>query len=261
MNSSSAYGMVSRLVGLNILAATTAGTITAGYITVQRYSNTINIFGGTSASPSLGTGVTQGYMTECAMLNEDAATAHLCGIEYDFGSMSGATDTYTDSGVSMPTKTIRIEGADVSIQTAALRAYAVITTTMTNAGTYTYDITYVNQDGTTGRTATIVIPAQAAVNSAFDIIPHLQAGDTGIQNITNVTLTAGNPSGGVINFKGVLPLGFSSVVLAGGFSTIDPLSTTMPMFPIANTDVIAFYRFGSTAANNLLAHIGIVADY
>jgi len=260
MYSSATYGMVSRFFNLNMLATTTAATVDCGKVTAQRYLQSVNIFGGTTASPSLGTGVTQGYVTECAMLQEDTASC-LCGIEYNFGSISGATDTYTDSGVSMPTKTIRIEGADSSIQTAALNAFAVVSTTFAGAGTYTYAITYVNQDGTGSRTATLIIPTTALINSAFDIIPHLQAGDTGIQNITNVALTAGNPSAGVLSFRGLLPINFSRTATAGVVVCSDPLTSTLPMFPIANSDVLAFYRLGASSTNCLFIHLAIVADY
>jgi hypothetical protein len=261
MNSSSAYGMVSRVITQFIPAVTTAATTTCGLTSRQRYPASINVFGGTTADPSLGTGVTQVYLTDFMGFTEDTPQIILCGIEYNFGTMSGVTDTYTDSGVSMPSKTIRIEGADSAVQTAALVCHAVVTTAFSGTGTYTYAITYTNQDGTTGRTATIVVPNGSALYSAFDLIPHLQAGDTAIRDITACALTAGNPSAGVLTFYGLLPLAMSQTATVSTTGPNDILSTNFPMFPIANTDEIAFYSSGQATSNRLVAYLALIGDY
>ena len=260
MYSAQNYGTVSRNGSYYLSASTTAAVVTCGYTTIQRYPFTINIFGGTAASPSLGTGVTGGYMTYFRALNEDTNTHILCGIEYELAyvTANGSSGTFTD-GTALPTKNIRFAGADNSMTVAPLALYAVVSTVMVGAGSYTLTITYANQDGTGSRTATMVIPNVSAVNSAFDILPHLQAGDTSVTDITNITLTG---TSGVVKIKAVFPTGFSLATgIDDSMSYNDPLTNNLPMYPIANTDVLAFYRIGANTTNCLVYNFTIVADY
>jgi hypothetical protein len=71
--------------------------------------------------------------------------------------------------------------------------------TFTTATAFTTTVTYTNQAGTTGRTATM--PTQAAANLTVGkmIQLSLQAGDTGVQKIESVTTTAGAATAGTYN--------------------------------------------------------------
>jgi hypothetical protein len=66
-------------------------------------------------------------------------------------------------------------------------------TTM-GAGTPTLTISYTNQAGTAGRTATLVVPTSAMTAGQVVPIP-LQSGDTGVQTIQTITLSATMTSG------------------------------------------------------------------
>lgn len=65
----------------------------------------------------------------------------------------------------------------------------------TGAGTPTITISYTNQDGTAGRTATNIIAtvASSAIGAVYDI--GLQAGDTGVRSVESLTLSATWTSG------------------------------------------------------------------
>jgi len=71
--------------------------------------------------------------------------------------------------------------------------------TFTSATAFTVTVTYTNQAGATGHTATM--PTQTAANLTLGkmIQLSLQAGDTGIQKIESVTTTIGSAAAGTYN--------------------------------------------------------------
>jgi hypothetical protein len=62
-----------------------------------------------------------------------------------------------------------------------------------SAAAHTVTITYTNQNGDTGRTATVVLPASAGIGRVF--FATLQAGDSGVRQITGVSGSATPPTG------------------------------------------------------------------
>jgi len=73
--------------------------------------------------------------------------------------------------------------------------------TFTSATAFTVSVSYTNQAGTSGRTATM--PTQTAANLTLGkmIQLSLQSGDTGIQQINSVTTTTGSASAGTYNLN------------------------------------------------------------
>lgn len=65
--------------------------------------------------------------------------------------------------------------------------------TALSAAAHTVTITYINQNGDTGRTATVVLPASAGIGRVFWAT--LQAGDSGVRRITGVSGSATPPTG------------------------------------------------------------------
>lgn len=158
-------------------------------------------------------------------------------------------------GVTMPT---RIVGGS-SIQTATLLPMLAVTSALT-ATTPAITITYTDQDANTGNTASLTLPSNAAVESAFCIAPHLASGDTGVQAATNLTASAG--TAGTMKVMGLLPIGeFQSGNFTGPFSIVEPLTRSFPIIPADVNDAIAFYSFGGTSATDLIAALVAVADY
>jgi len=109
----------------------------------------------------------------------------------NFGSFNTGTNVFTDSGFSAPVP--HFFGILEAEVTTALSATAD-----------TLAITYVNQDGVGGRTATAIMPSGAVVGRR--IRATLQAGDTGVQDVTAVTDSAATT--GVVRIQGINQLSF-----------------------------------------------------
>lgn len=106
------------------------------------------------------------------------------------GSHVGTTNTFTP-GMSYS-----------AIQFAPFVSATVTTAIAAGAGSVTYTVGYTNQDGTGGRTGTIVIGRGSAVG--VQVTMTLQSGDYGVRSIQTVTATpvvAGN-----IDLLGIIPL-------------------------------------------------------
>jgi len=88
------------------------------------------------------------------------------------GSYDAATNTFTDSS---------------AYSTPAFGAYIELEVQTTITGNGTYTITYVNEQGVAGRTATAAVPNGAVAGRKF--LATLQIGDIGVRDITAVTET------------------------------------------------------------------------
>ncbi len=226
--------------------STTAATSSCGYTSAQRWPNPFTV-------PSVAAPVTGIVFPNIKLIpstgNPSATT--MAGIEYLLGTVTanGGTGTFAD-GVIMPTKTIR----GTSIQTATQEVYAVVTTVMVGAGSYTLTITYTDQSGNTGATATLTIPNVASVNSAFNITPHLANGDYGMQDITNITLTG---TSGVIKIYGVLVLhkAMTSAQNSSSALQVPPIVMPQQQWVASAGDVISFWKLGDTGTTNIIAQL------
>jgi hypothetical protein len=106
-----------------------------------------------------------------------------------------------------------------------------IVTAMTGATNWRVQITYTNQDGTTGRTS-IQSTAQAAaaltIGKMFQIA--LQAGDTGVQKIESVIVTNAGATAGTFNVLILRPLWTSGRVRTANDGDIHGITKTgMPI--------------------------------
>jgi len=259
LSNAQTYGAIHRTINLpKPPSSTTAANANCGGITGQRMPVSLNIFGGTSSSPSLGASVTGGYITQLRVASPLISTLSILGIEYQMGQVTanGGTGTFVD-GSALPTKSI-VNAGGTSVTIAPLMIFAYVSTTMVGAGTYTLTITYANQDGTGGRTATLTIPNVSVVNSAFDVIPHLQGDDTTMTDITGITLTG---TSGVIKIMALFPVGWSSGTSVDDYNVAtDPLTCTFPFFKIENTDTLAFYRLGAQWTSEAILNYTIVPE-
>lgn len=242
--SSATNGLMQRMYYLKSTAVT-AATTTSGSVTIARLPQRPQM-------PSNGTGVSGFVATNVWSLNSTANTGNLIGIEYELGSLTVSGNTFTD-GVTMPTKTVR--GA--SITTAASLVFAVATVAVT-ATTPTLTITYTDQDGNTNQTATLTLPTSPAINTGFYVTPHLASGDTGIRDVTNISISTG--SAGTIKIYGVFPLSISAHPVAGLSTILSPLNATIVPYLIEPNEYLGFYRFGAVAAFDMLAGISLVPE-
>ena len=104
---------------------------------------------------------------------------------------------------------------------------AVEVSAATGAGTPTITISYTNQAGTAGRTATNVIAtvATSAIGAVYFI--GLQAGDTGVRSVQSLTLSATWTSG-TINLVAYRPLAYLELPVAATPNSIDAITGCLP---------------------------------
>lgn len=165
-------------------------------------------------------------------------------IEYELGTLTVSTNTFS-AGTSAPTKTIGGGSSAVCVFTAVV-IYASASLTAT---TPILTITYTDQAGNTGNTATLTLPTNAGINSGFLVYPHLAAGDTGIRAITNMSISTG--SAGTLKAVGLLEIASTALGTTYGSGVSDNRNTAKPIYPIAASEKIAFYFHGSTASTTL----------
>ncbi len=232
---------------------TTAATSTSGLVSGFRFPDSITV-------PSLGAGLTGVvFPTFDVVMSLGVGSGFqgqgMGGIEYLLGTLTVSGNVFAD-GVAMPTKTVK----GVSLQTCAEYLFVVVSAALT-ATTPVLTITYTNQAGTTLKTATMTLPTSPVANSAFLVNPHLASGDTGVQDITNLSISTG--SAGTLKVYGLLALGIDP---NGGTSagTCGPDPLTVPMIPwtAAAGDIISFYGLVGvvTSSYDLYAHLVGIAD-
>lgn len=228
----------------SITAAITAATSTSGYITHCRAPDVLTV-------PSLGTGLTGMYITNFNYTSQLKVGAYLMN-EFSLGTLTVSGNVFADGSV-MPTKTIR----KTSITTASQMAFAVVTTTLV-ATTPVLTITYTDQNGNTGNTATMTLPTNAAANSAYAIHPHLATGDTGIQDITNISISTG--TAGVINIFGCLILARTGEAATAHNNSLPPLAISEEVWLCETGESLAVYTKDLTSACMHVAVIHGVAE-
>lgn len=98
------------------------------------------------------------------------------------GTFNCATDTFTD-------------GVAIVAPQFATGINLYVTTNIGSGANDTFTITYVNQSGTAGRTATCTITKGSLVGTRVEVV--LQTGDYGVRDITNVTHSATGQAGAI----------------------------------------------------------------
>jgi hypothetical protein len=169
---------------------------------------TINAFGGSAT----------GYLSRVQYFS--SVTGRLEIWDKIWGVVPTLTTLATTTVTSPVSYTSRIpNGTDYS----GLRIFVEITTTMSASAT-TINVTYTNQAGATGHTS-----ATTASLSGFTAgrwVPlELQAGDTGVQAITAVTVGGATNASGACNIIIARPLWTNRVTIANG-GGVDGLDRT-----------------------------------
>lgn len=118
--------------------------------------------------------------------------------------------------------------------------------TALSAAAHTVTITYINQAGDTGRTATVVLPASAPIGRVF--FATLQAGDSGVRRITGVSGSASPPTG-TFNLLIIRPL-----LMAGCTGNVPvnmgvPECGLRPLYPGTCAGILVYNPLGTTAAS------------
>lgn len=126
------------------------------------------------------------------------------------------------------------------IQPATILNFVTVSANVT--GTPALTITYTNQDGTTSRSATPTLPAAPVADSAFFLNRHLQGGDSGIRQVTNMSQTGG--SAGTVEVRGLLPLKIIECHGSGSTHIPQMVDAVMPNYLGLASDKIAMYKMG-----------------
>lgn len=221
---------------LSITASTTTAISSSGYTTWQRAPQTLTI--GTLTT------TTAAFLSYGRMWNSTTSNHTETALEVVNGTMTfnGSTGSFS-SGTTNPNR--RIYGASAATQWASSKPMLYVSTTLT-ATTPAITITYTNQAGTGSRTTSaITLPTNSVANSAFNLAPFLQSGDTGIQSVQNIVTTGG--ASGVIKVASLFPLLYDTVSVSG--STIaQPLTNPQVLYPLLANDVISFWKTGTNAS-------------
>lgn len=92
-----------------------------------------------------------------------------------------------------------------------------VTQAIGSASDVTVTITYTNEHGVSGRTATANIPKSSAVG--LRVNPVLQAGDLGIQSVQNLSVSP-TSSSGAVKFMGIIQLGYHEDAGTNSYETL-----------------------------------------
>lgn len=118
--------------------------------------------------------------------------------------------------------------------------------TALSAAAHTVTITYTNQNGDTGRTATVVLPASAGIGRVFWAT--LQEGDSGVRRITGVSGSATPPTG-TFNLLIIRPLLSVGVVANVPKQLGVPEAGLRPMYANSCACLMFYNPTGTTAAS------------
>jgi hypothetical protein len=113
-----------------------------------------------------------------------------------------------------------------------------------SATAHTATITYINQAGVGGRTATVTIPASAPVARVF--FAALETGDSGVQQITAVS--GSSAPTGTFNLLIIRPLLMMGLVAAVPRNFGIPESGLRPLYPNTCGALLVYNPAGTTAA-------------
>lgn len=252
--------MVARIGGNYFLNQPIYGEVTA--------STTASFFGSISGSgqrvgntatlPALPAGVSAYIPLVVDLGNSTGASSSvlLCKA-VDLGSFDiGAANTgvFTD-GSAMPTATI-MNTASTSYASAVL-----VEVTSALSGTQTLvTVTYTNQDGTSGQTATSTTPTTGAAVRSTSFVT-LSGSDWGVRDITAVSRVSSSGPTGVLKFWGIIPICLSyNVQVAGGITVENLLTSGVNLVRLGGSDVLRTFLFGDNNAKNVLGNVYILGD-
>ncbi len=246
LTSAAVNGMFNRLLYFRHIQITPTNPFSQsnkGYHSIVRQPDAFTM-------PSVGTGLSGMYATACNLASPDgSAEAVVVGLEYKLGSLDVATNTFSSAGsTTMPTKTIK----GTSIQTATLLPIVYVAASTFNSLGSTLSITYTDQDGNTGQTASVGMPANPVQYSGFLFAQNLASGDTGVRAVTNMSMTG---TLGTLEVWGMLPLALHAVSGAtpiGRFGQLQPLAQTLPDFLIEPGDKINVWHFDPSGSTGLV---------
>lgn len=239
-----AYGELA--VGLNVrhTPATTAATETSGYVSAQGWDRDYIVSG---IDASLDGAVVANYGAHQA-----ARTDQLLCWKTILGTLTVAGNSFA-AGSAMPSR--KHYGRSSAEQTVSTCPGLYIKTTFVGAVSPTVTIGYTNQDGVSGRTCTMTLPATQAAGSLFFMGPHLQSGDSGIISVQSISISGG--TSGVAEVWGLIDVANELLFSAGGGQNVQ---VAMPFEPplLQNGDLLNVIRVNSATSTGQWCNFDLI---
>lgn len=211
-------------------AGTLAGSsTTAGVVPTDATTGTptINAFGGSAT----------GYLAQVDFGNTVACRMKLFDMLFKAGAYGFAAGTTSLAG--QPSYSSRVPGGTDYTDT---QIWIEVSTAFTTGTSWSVQVTYTNQSGTTGRsTVAFTGLAAAALTQGKMLQLALQAGDTGVQKIESVVVTNGGTAMTAGNFNVLVlrPLWSGRVRAANDGDVHDLAKTGMPVVYADSAIVLA----------------------
>ena len=202
----------------------------------------------TTGALPLGTlnGTNVWYMAGAEMTSSVAQAMVVCDRLVHHGNASGTVTTAQTVGTTIPSRAGNGDGVQAYVE-----IYTATGATGVNA-----TISYTNQSGTAGRTSgAVAIPSSPGANNLFGPFP-LQTGDTGIQSVQSVTLSATTGTAGAFGITLLRRVAGLNISAANGFDRIGYSDISLPLL---GTDPCLFMVALATATTtgNLLGSIAV----
>lgn len=226
-------------------AAATAPSPGLAGAALTTYAGQIPFQNPTSGNTYLGTFWFSGLSTQSLILVDR--------LWHNSGFTVTTTTAQTVNSATWPSRCVPSSGDTPDTNGGNIMVGIEVSTATTNAGAITnMTMSYTNDAGTAGRTATISsFPATAAVGTfvAFG----LAAGDTGVRSIQSLTLGTSLVTG-VVHLVAYRPLARIGILYAGDSAYLDPITSG---FPMLYNDSVPFLIMGTAtvASTQLLGEI------
>jgi hypothetical protein len=184
-------------------------------------------------------------------------SGQMLGLEVLLGTVTVSGNVFV-AGSSMPTR--NVYGS--SVQLAASAVFVVVSSTINASTPSTVTVTYTDQSGNTGKTASVQVQANAAIECAYLLTPYLASGSPGVRAVTGISVTA-NLSGGAYKVYGFCQLLWAGE--SGSQNTVgclQPNEYSTPQVPLASGDTLACYGYANTgggAMGRVAGAYGMVA--
>jgi hypothetical protein len=189
----------------------------------------------------------QAYLSRFAAMATQAGMLLLCDRLWHNG---GITITSTSAqSITSPTWPARCptSGIDETPATTGEGVMlAVEVSAATGAGTPTITISYTNQDGTAGRTATNIVATVASSAAGATYLIGLQAGDRGVRSVQSITLSATWTSG-TINLVAYRLLAMLPLIAGNVGNADDALTGNLPLIYNGTVPYLMFIPTTTTA--------------
>jgi len=208
-------------------------------------------------TPSLPAGVTSYIPTTIGGLwSASSGYPLLVCQSINLGTLDISGPTFTD-GSQMPTVT----ELGVSRQTSGMVLMEITTALSATPGAIT--ITYVDQDGNAAETTTAQnLPVtNSNIHTVGAVI--LNAGDTGVRDITTATRTGGTTPTGVVKFWGCLPIALLCSDATGNIHTENLLTGAFMLSQLPAATKICYFGYGggnSISARAIHGNMFMIGD-